>query len=382
MEFLNKADLKQRQEFDRFVSQHPNGSIMQSLRWAGVKANWDYEAIVVRGKQGQIVASALILIKRVPVLGASLFYAPRGPVFSWEDQASLQEILRGVMVLSKRYHAYAFLMDPAIRTDFVPLIQELKEMGFEYQKNAPELSTIQTRNNYMLSLKGKNEEALLASFQSKCRYNIRLAKRKGVICRVCGKEGLDDFCRLMEVTGERDGFCTRKKEYFARMLDALGPYCRLYLCYYQGVAVSGAIATQYAGKTCYVYGASSSEHRNVMPNYLMQWEMIRWALENGCTWYDFQGIPFYWDETHPNYGVYRFKRGFQGEVVTYAGEFKLYFSNWKRIKVKTALAIFQKARHTVGILTQKTSSKYFSGERNRIFTGKPLPNQVKKPMAR
>ena len=49
--------------------------------------------------------------------------------------------------------------------------------------------------------------------------------------------------------------------------------------------------------------------------------MINWALENGDFIYDFQGIPFYKDETHPNYGVYKFKKGFNGEVVTYAGEF-------------------------------------------------------------
>ena len=110
------------------------------------------------------------------------------------------------------------------------------------------------------------------------------------------------------------------------MLDALGEHCRLYLCYHEGVPLSGAVATQFAGKTCYVYGASSNEHRNLMPNYLMQWTMIQWAIENGCFVYDFQGIPYYFDETHPNYGVYRFKRGFNGQVVVLAGEFDYVFS--------------------------------------------------------
>ena len=140
-------------------------------------------------------------------------------------------------------------------------------------------------------------------------------------CRVCGTECLDDFYRLMEETGKRDGFCIRSKEYFRRMLENLGEHCRLYICYYEGKPLSGAVTTQYAGKTCYVYGASTAECRNVMPNYLMQWTMIQWAVENGCEIYDFQGIPFYKDETHPNYGVYRFKCGFNGEVLTYAGEF-------------------------------------------------------------
>ena len=80
---------------------------------------------------------------------------------------------------------------------------------------------------------------------------------------------------------------------------------------------------QYGHTTSYVYGASDNYARNVMPNHLMQWEMIRWALEGDCTLYDFQGIPGYQDENDPNYGLYRFKRGFGGRVFVYIGQFDL-----------------------------------------------------------
>ena len=42
------------------------------------------------------------------------------------------------------------------------------------------------------------------------------------------------------------------------------------------------------------------------------------------------GIPFYNDETNPNYGVYKFKKGFNGEVVTFAGEFYYVFKPFKK----------------------------------------------------
>ena len=60
-----------------------------------------------------------------------------------------------------------------------------------------------------------------------------------------------------------------------------------------------------------------------MPTYLLQWEAIRWAKEKGCTQYDLWGVPDEDDETlEANFtdrndglwGVYRFKRGFGGEV--------------------------------------------------------------------
>lgn len=57
-----------------------------------------------------------------------------------------------------------------------------------------------------------------------------------------------------------------------------------------------------------------------MPNYLMQWEMIRWTVETGCTLYDFQGVSGNLDENGPMYGLYRFKKGFNGQLDEYAGE--------------------------------------------------------------
>ena len=91
--------------------------------------------------------------------------------------------------------------------------------------------------------------------------------------------------------------------------------------------ISGAICTNYAGgKTCYVYGASDNSDREVMPNYLMQWEMIRWAVETGCTVYDFQGVSGILDPDSHMYGLYRFKSGFRGSLDELAGEFDCIYS--------------------------------------------------------
>ena len=73
----------------------------------------------------------------------------------------------------------------------------------------------------------------------------------------------------------------------------------------------------------YVYGASNDEERNRMPVYLLQWEAIRWAKARGCEEYDLWGVPdenedvleANFESRHDGlWGVYRFKRGFGGEV--------------------------------------------------------------------
>ncbi len=253
----------------------------------------------------------------------SFFYCPRGPVCDYDDKETLSEILEAVAALGKKYKAYQFRTDPPINEESSGYIDVFENLGFSFKENAPELSTIQARTSYMLYFKGRSKEELFASFHSKWRYNIRLALRKGVECRICGKEAVDDFYALMEETGERDRFCIRGKKYFEDMLDALGDQCRLYMCYCGNIPLSGAVCVRYAGKSHYVYGASTAQMRNVMPNYLMQWTMICDAVDSGCYVHDFMGIPFYKDPKHRNYGVYRFKKGFNGEVVAFAGEFDI-----------------------------------------------------------
>ena len=41
----------------------------------------------------------------------------------------------------------------------------------------------------------------------------------------------------------------------------------------------------------YFYGASSSEQREKMAPYLLQWGAMRWARSRGCTAYDMWGVP-------------------------------------------------------------------------------------------
>lgn len=318
---LNFNDPEERYEYEQFVSHHPYGSFFQSLAWRNVKENWKHEAVVVRDGQGKIQATMLILVKPLPWLHSSILYSPRGAVCFPEDTFLFSSLTQGVLLAAKKHHACLFRVDPAVEEGNSRFLGAMACQGFSHIPHMNEDTTVQCRSHYRLSIAGKTEEEVFSSFKSKWRYNIRLAQKKGVQCRVYGTERLDDFMKLMDETGRRDHFAIRSREYFERMMESFGSACRLHLCEYEGEVLSGAIAIQYGGTTSYVYGASSSSRRNLMPCYLMQWEMIRWAISSGSSVYDFQGVPHYDQPSHPNYGVYRFKQGFSGEVVVYAGEF-------------------------------------------------------------
>ena len=333
-------------EYEEFVLHHQNGTFTQSTHWPQVKEGWGHGVIVSRGADGAIRGGMVVLTKKVPGLNRNFLYAPRGPICDYRDEETFADLVEGAKAFAKKVRGFTFKMDPMVGADDRTFIEMAKKYGFTYKEDQTDDDTIQRRNNYMLDLTGKTADELLASFHQKWRYNIRLAARKGVEVRVCGKESLPDFMKIYQVTGARDGFNTRPQAYFERMLDAFGEHIRLYICYYQGQPVSGAITTNFAVKTCYVYGASDNNFRNVMPNHAMQWAMIQWALETGCTTYDFQGIPLDLSGEDHMHGVYLFKKGFNGQVVTFTGEYDMVFAPWVQKFVDTSEKVLLKLRRT------------------------------------
>lgn len=320
IEYLSNNNNKK--EYEDFVSHHPQNSFMQSLMWPKVKNGWDHDAVIVRNSENKIVGTVLVLIQKLPFFGTTFLYAPRGPVCDPTNTIVLRELTEGIRHLGKKYNSHAFKCDPDILATDIPFVQEMETLGYTYFKGGLDFDTIQPRFNYRLYFYDRDEEALFMNLTQKTRYNVRQAMKKGVTVEVCSLERLPDFYRLMQVTGERDGFSIRPISYFENMLLSMGEHCRLYMAFYEGEPISGAITTNYGGKACYVYGASDNQNRKVMPNYLLQWEMIRWAISTGCTVYDFQGISGDLEnEENHLYGLYRFKRGFNGEVSELCGEF-------------------------------------------------------------
>lgn len=317
------------ESYENYVSQQPHVSFMQSKHWAAVKEGWLSERLLLTDANGHIHAAVQLLIKQIPLLHTAFVYVPRGPVCAYDDTMLLKSLTEQIRQCARRYHAFMVRLDPMIAYDDTHTIQRLTSLGYRYDPYRSEDDQIQSQKNYLLPIHAQTKEQLFTAFHPKWRYNIRLAVRKGVRC-VVDNNRLDDFDRLMQETGQRDGFCIRSKAYFRQLLTAFGKQARLYLCdSSEGLPLAGAIAIRFGDRVSYLYGASTSQHRELMPNYLLQWNMISWAADTGCQVYDFMGIPHFEDVTHPNYGVYRFKKGFGGTPVRYAGEFDLILSETK-----------------------------------------------------
>lgn len=328
MEILNKKDYHL---YEEFLIKQKGSSFLQCNNWAKVKDQWKNEIVVSKNQKGEIIGGAMILIRKIPPFNVSLMYSPHGPCWDFKNKEILKDILKGVKELSKKYNGYLFKMDPFVYENDEEFIKNAKELGFSYDLSKQKgFQTYQPRVNYIIKFNGRSKDEIFANFHKKCRYNIRVAIKHGVECKVCGPDKIDDFYNILKVTAKRDGFIIRAKEYYVKMLESLGDYIKLYICYYEGKPISGAITTFFGERAVYVYGASDNNHRNVMPNYLMQWTMISDAIDMGCEIYDFMGIAGYDDENSKTYGIYRFKSSFTGEIAKYAGEFDLVLDKKKK----------------------------------------------------
>ena len=288
MKITTKEDMEQ---YQKFIQSHPKGHFMQSKEWTEVKSNWKNEMIAVKDEQGNIKGAMSILIRKIPFFNNTLMYSPRGPVCDIHDFDTMQQLIAEAKEIAKEYKGYVLKIDPDVEKEDAEFAQMLNKLGFRIKGDSKNFEGIQPRFVFRLNVKGKTEEQVMQEFHNKTRYNIRVAMKKGVEVRIGSREDLPDFHKVMVETGVRDEFVVRSIEYFEKMYDCLAPeHLRLYLAYYEGKLIAGTIAVLYGNKCWYVYGASSNEHRNVMPNYLLQWEMIKWAIEEGCDIYDFRGV--------------------------------------------------------------------------------------------
>ena len=335
------------EEYTRFLESNERCNFQQSIEWANVKTSWKREVILAEDSSKKIIGSLMVLIRKIPIFG-NIMYSSRGPICDIHNIEVLKQLTEGAKLLAKKYNAIVLTIEPDIKSEDTSFRNIMQELGYQIKDDAKNFrEEIQPRYVFRLDTKGKTEDEIFKNFHSKTRYNIRLATKKGVTAKEGTREDLKEFHKIMLTTGIRDGFITRPLEYFERMYDCLGPeHIKLLMAYYDGKPISGVIPIMYGNKTWYLYGASSNEHRNLMPNYLLQWEMIKIALARKSDIYDLRGVPGIADNSN---GLYRFKKGFGAEYTEFIGEvyipfkpltYKLYkfsekaFRNLRALKLK------------------------------------------------
>jgi len=312
------------ESWNDFVAADPRGDLLQSTAWGELKARSGWSPSVVAATDGDAIHGGMMLLRRSLPAGRAIYYAPRGPVLAEDDRDTLSDVVAAARELARSGGGLLLKVDPPFEEPEAG--GALESLGFRPVGGAGGLGGTQPRCVMQLDLQRPLDD-VMASFHQKWRYNIRLAAKKGVtIRRTEEKADLAAFYRILLDTAKRDRFLVRGQGYFEAMWDSLVPrgWMSLFLGEVEGETVCGALSYLFGDKAWYTYGASANVHREKMPNYLMQWEMIRWAHGHGCRWYDFRGVSCTPDDPDDKTaGLNRFKRGFSPRFVQYIGEYDL-----------------------------------------------------------
>jgi len=297
------------------------GHVLQSYEWGEFKLGQGWKPIrLVLERGGRVVGLGQFLAYNTAPVPGVLMYCTKGPWLPWDDEEAVRTFFEGVRAVAGRWDAHTVKIEPEVLEEREDVKSLLGDIGFCKARYDLNLKTTLVVD---LSLP---EKELLARMKGKTRYNVRLAARKGVeVTEPEFEEGWETFYKWMRATSERKaGYVLRRsRDYLYNVMRYMydAGRGRLFFAEHEGTLLAGMYLFAFGEKYWYMYGASSEKKRNVKPNYLLQWEVMRWAKQRGLTHYDMVGVPKLedLDESNSLWSVYKFKEGFGGGIVNTLG---------------------------------------------------------------
>ena len=265
------------------------------------------------------------------------------------------------------------------------VVEDLSSLGFKKVKieNMEQVGWM-----FSLGLEGKTEEQILKEMKPNTRNTIRKAEKLGITMNELSYDELDRFQNIMEETGERKNFAVRNVEYFQNMYNLFheSNEVKYYVTelnlkeyikrlddeikekeeklsnlgdakYNDGqrknitreidslnkrkseakeimdktnkevITLSGSMFILIDPEIIYLSSGNYEEYMRFNSQYLIQWELIKYGIKNNFKKHNFYGIPANINEHPKDYGIYEFKKGFNGYVEELIGEFELPLKN-------------------------------------------------------
>ncbi len=235
---------------------------------------------------------------------------------------------------------------------------------------------------YCLDIDGKTSDELFNDFRSSTRNNInRTISKFKLEIKTLNKDELSEFKKVTSDTCDRRSFSDKSLKYYEEMYDCFSDdvtfkicqlNCDTYITYLEDetkelnrkiselsdsasnkkkkatmktdiqnnekkieetkklkeekgniIPLSAAMFIMYGDEIVYLFSGSYAELMNFCGQYRLQWEIIKYAADNGYKRYNFYGIQDVFNPQGKDRGVYEFKKGFGGYVEELLGSFEI-----------------------------------------------------------
>lgn len=109
--------------------------------------------------------------------------------------------------------------------------------------------------------------------------------------------------------------------------------------------IAGGWYMLYGKEVNYLFGASYKQFMKYNSQYLLQYQMIDYAIKNGYKAFNFYGIDGNFNEDSKGYGLFDFKRGFNACVHELVGEFDLVIDKNRYRLYKLSFSLYRKIKN-------------------------------------
>ena len=402
MEFVELTE----KEFLNYSKKSKYTSFFQMPEWAIVKEDngWGHYYVGLKDNN-KVIAATLLLYKRIKFF-KNMFYSPRGFLLDYDNLEILEEFVKGIKIFLKDKNALFLKINPYVdyqeRTvdgEIVPdtekkeLMNKLKELGFVHNGfyiDQDKKTDLEPRWISVLDINGMSMDELYSNMRKSCKWRINNSRKNSLKIIEADENNLFEFKNLMKHTAERREFVDRPLSYYLNMFkilkkDNLVKVLLVEINFKElldnsrnsldenlkkqdelkekgnkekqlkelelekdrldeKIKVLESTIEEYGREINYLFGASYKQFMKYNSQYLLQYEMINYAVDNKYEAFNFYGIDGNFSEDSKGFGLFDFKRGFNAKVHELVGEFdlvidknryKLYrfsFSLYKKIK--------------------------------------------------
>jgi lipid II:glycine glycyltransferase (peptidoglycan interpeptide bridge formation enzyme) len=272
--------------WDQLVADLPGSDVTQLSRWATVRSTAGYLPLYVLARKGGVLlGGALVLVRRVPLIGR-LGYVSYGPIVpDGPLRAAVVDALVDALLDLARTRLRALFVQPVTGDD---ISSALLERGFR-------LSTagVAPAATVRIDLSAP-EERLRADLSKRIRRWTNKWADAGVTVRRGGPDDLDVLLDLLRSTAQHQGFAELAPDYVHTLHRELagGGLVELFVGEVHGEPVVAEMFTNCGGVLrCRLTGMDrSSAAATLSVTAAVDWEAIRWAKQHGLTGFDFGGL--------------------------------------------------------------------------------------------
>ncbi|MCW5208026.1 peptidoglycan bridge formation glycyltransferase FemA/FemB family protein, partial [Desulfobulbus sp. US2] len=145
-----------------------------------------------------------------------------------------------------------------------------------------------------------SSEALLTSFKSKLRSQVKKSEKNGVVFRWAGEDGVDSFYSVF-CNNMRDlGSPVHSKKIFQAIMNNFGENARIGLTEFEGQCIGAGLILSTDKQTSIPWASTLRQYNRLAPNMLLYWNCLKYATDNNKEIFDF-------GRSTKNKGTFRFK---------------------------------------------------------------------------